>query len=244
MDQRKPRVNSIMLVGQLTEPTTLVLGQPVNGAVPLLDANGRPVAEGMLLSGIAYSRDNKAPKYITVGEARSRVDFDPDRRLLEFDHVFAVDTNTDPKTGRSVTVTAGITNLTFGESTKTCTVGYLPAIVWCSAHPSPERRGWRAAVQMITSSVFASRVAIFVDSDLDKLPVINARKAPILDEYGLPPTYELLYAASDRGTQEYIGNYAMGRCDRLATKIGKMTASRSDPRGWFPFVVTDELVDS
>ncbi len=239
-DERKPRIPTLVLnPDSLKEDTTLVLGVPVNGVVPLLDGKGRQIAEGILQSGVSYSRSDNGPKFLNLSEARSQIETDPDRRLLEFDHVFAVDTNTDPEAGRSVTVAARISNLTFGEgTTRTFAIAFLPAIVWCSARPSPERHGWRAAIQMITTSPeFGGRVAVFVDSDLGKLPAINARKEPIIDDFILPPTYQLLYAAADRGTTEYVGNFAMGRCDRVAARIGKLTANHSDPRGWFHFIL-------
>jgi hypothetical protein len=246
-DERKPRIPTLVINPgvSLKEDTALVLGVPVNGIVPLLDGKGRQIGEGILQSGVSYSRNNKAPKFLNLSEARSQIETDPDRRLLEFDQVFAIDTNTDPEAGRSVTVAARITNLTFGEgTTRTCTIAFLPAIVWCSARPFPERNGWHAAIQMMTTSPeFAGRVAVFVDSDLGKLPAINAHKEPIIGDFILPPNYELLYAAADRGTTEYVGNAAMGRCDRVAARIGKLTASRSDPRGWFHFIVTDKLVN-
>jgi hypothetical protein len=115
-DERKPRIPTVVMNPySITEDTTLVLGVPVNGVVPLLDGKGRQIAEGILQSGISYSRDNKEPKFLNLSEARSQIEHDTDRRLLEVDHVFAVDTNTDPKTGRSVTAVARITNLAFGE---------------------------------------------------------------------------------------------------------------------------------
>ena len=245
-DERKPRIPTLVVnPDSLKEDTTLVLGVPVNGVIPLLDGKGRQIGEGILQSGVAYPRNNKKPKFLTLSEAQSQIETDPDRRLLEFDHVFAIDTNTDPKTGRSVTVAARISNLTFGEgTTRTFAIAFLPAIVWCSARSSPERNGWHAAIQMMTtSSEFAGRVAILVDSDLGRLPAINARTEPIIGDFILPPTYQLLYAAADCGTVEYVSNFAMGRCDRVAARIGEITASRSDPRGWFHFVLTEELVD-
>lgn len=244
-NERKERIPTVVL-GDLTEDLTIVLGVPIDGVVPLLDGKtGKPIGEHILQTGISYGRSNKGPKILTLrAEHASRVEADPNRRLLDFDHIFAIDTNTDPATGRSVTVAAGIRNLTLDAGKSTFTIGFLPALVWCSPVPSPERTGWHAAISMIIRNAdFAGRVALFVDSELSRLQAINARKEPILGEFLLPPDYQLVYAASDRAMTEYVGNFAMSRCDRVATRVMKLTADRTHPDGWFPLVITDEMVD-
>lgn len=148
-DGRKSRVP--ILVVNSSEDMTISLGRPVDGVVPLLDGiTGKPIPKGILQTGVSYDRGDKPPKILTLGvESNSCVGPDPDRRLHEFDHLFAVDTNTDPDTGRSVTVIARVTDLSFGEGTKTLTIGFPPARIWCGPLTRPERTGWHLALSSL-----------------------------------------------------------------------------------------------
>lgn len=244
-DERKERVTHV-IVSNLKEDTTVLLGDPVDGVTTLTDAKtGKPFGEGMLQTGVAYSRGNKPPKFLSLAsEGRGRIYADFDQRLRDYDHVFAVDTNTCPETGRSVTVAAWIREVRLSPDKRGCTFAFLPAIVWCAPAPSPERRGWHDTIaRLICRPDVQGRVALFVDSDLAKLPAINARNEPIIGKFFLPSGYELMYAASDRGTSEYVGNLAMNRCDRVATGVMKLTAGHSDPGGRFAFVPSEETLD-
>lgn len=61
-----------------------------------------------------------------------------------------------------------------------------------------------------------SRIAVVVDSDLDKVHGFNSRLEPIYANYFLPEAFKMFYASAERGTTEYFENSLMHTCDKEA----------------------------
>lgn len=59
-----------------------------------------------------------------------------------------------------------------------------------------------------------SKIAVIIDSDLDKINDFNNRKMPIYADFYLPEAFTVIYANSERGTTEYIKNKLMQMCDK------------------------------
>jgi hypothetical protein len=167
---------------------------------------------------------------------------DPNEFLTEFGSVFAIDTNTDPASGLSISVCLWLSRMQKNlQSQWTVSSVYLPAFLFNLPHRSPERFAWHNAIlRMITSPDVRKPVALIVDSSLGSLDKINLRTEPVNEDFFLPDGFTLLYSSSDSGS-EFIANQLIRRCDVMANAISREGISL-DPEKWFDYFVIPEAM--
>ena len=61
-------------------------------------------------------------------------------------------------------------------------------------------------------------IGIITDTELGKLKDINARKRPLIEDFLLPPGFELVYATDASGSAEFFANQMIRECDRRANE--------------------------
>ena len=147
--------------------------------------------------------------------------FCPNSRLLCYDHLIAVDTNTRVLQGSSVSVTAAyhfIPGPSEGSGVRCWGANLILSEFW-NVCGKPENHGWWKILQAITqqSSEFSG---IIVDSDLGQHEAFNSRQLPIFDDYFLPENLTLIYA-SDTGAPELVATQLIKHCDNLASELFK-----------------------
>jgi len=216
------RVNEIIINNQ--SPADVILGPPLaDGTLTFYDRiTGLPHKFDHIETGIYYQGERK-PKIVSRatqnGEA---VYIDHNKNLLSYDHVLAVDTNTDPATKISATVMAWLRDMRLEPDGIKVPIHYPPAYVF-ENEETPEKFGWREALQRIAHSPeIQGRIAVIVDSYLNDIPSINSRTMAIIDDYFLPDGLDLIYSTADRDYNSLIGPYAIRACDRVAKGIIRM----------------------
>jgi hypothetical protein len=167
---------------------------------------GVPLWPVFAMSEVSYERENKQKGNKIVTQAPLRSDqlwINPNKILLGFDRIFAIDTNTQESNGERISV-AGIV---YGRITRVVVPG--GAGVEYSLNHCIEFRGIKGKVENYTWMCFimslrnsfnynrSSQIGIIVDSDLSSLQDSNLRRAPIYDEFYLPGNVKFIYASSD-----------------------------------------------
>ena len=243
---KKPRDNSVTY--HFAQPPQFidVLYEPQSGEMKLL-ADGVHSAVSVTHVG-SYERTKKkkiiqkAP--VPIDQVRLdpvTLQVHPNQLLLQYDRIFAIDTNTQTINGERVAVSVAyrcdISNK-MGPAVDARAV-LIRAFEFHNPTVSSERLGWLRLLEQLDGQLRppeAKRVALVVDSDLDSLEAINSRVADVLDGYILPAGFELVYASADVGS-EYWANALIQTCDRDASFL--LNELKQDPSGP-PFVATFE----
>ncbi len=193
-----------------------------DGQFIFYDQNGKKLDPVFIEVGDAYLRDGKNHKVLS--RARSRNDqivLDPNRALDKFDHLFAVDTNSVDLNGTKISVAVPIGfKLEFTGPVWNAKYQLLDAFEFRNCVVNPEIIAWKNLIERITSGISLKdeKVAIIVDSELNKHTDINKRKEPIIAEFYLPENFELVYASSDTGKENPL-NKIISICDSKARNI-------------------------
>jgi hypothetical protein len=230
-----PRITQIIVENHA--PADVVIGPPQkDGTLQFLDrATGSPLAFSGVQTGVFYPRPHK-PKILTLTPQDPEKIFIGQNQYLisQYDHVLAVDTNTDLKSRRSACVVTWLKNLRLEHDGFKLEPIHPPAFVFSNV-VNPEKFGWKNALLRIsTSPDIKGRVALFVDAYMEELPLINRRELPVLNDFFLPDGVVLLYATADSGATELIGPAAMRICDRVARKILQMLPEDAELPMLFP----------
>lgn len=208
----------------------IALGPPSSdGTLEVFDAKtGKPFDGCSIETAEGYARSKGHKIIVQSPQMPGKLHTDQNRYLLEgFDHVFAVDTNTDRF--RSATVVSWLHNIRLDKEGYKAELRHPPALL-AEGHSSPEKNGWVYALASITKSTdLTGRIALFVDAFLAELPAINARTAPVYDDYFLPDGITLLYASADVGSNEFFGARAMRESDRVASIVLKVAPAQRMP---------------
>lgn len=69
---------------------------------------------------------------------------------------------------------------------------------------------------------------IIVDSHLDNIGLYNQRLAPIVDGMFLPERFDLIFATSDSGCDQFISNKMMVTCDSYSRRSWKLLREMSE----------------
>ncbi len=227
MEEKKPRMTEVRVA--FDGPMTLSGMSPPGEPLRFYGPNGEVVVPELIEIGRAYERDNgKGPKVMTRALADPKaIEPDVNKLIARFGSVLAVDTNTREISGRRVSVTVAFWLMDIVVTGETWSARAAPqvALEFHDARESPEHIGWAHAITMIAASPIPRPVALFVDSDLDALSAINKRERPYFGDALLPPDITLLYASSDTGRSELVGNKALGMCDADAGHILRRVAA-------------------
>lgn len=146
-------------------------------------------------------------------------------RLLErYNHLFAIDTNTVKfeRIGALsfTTVYKGLLKdlgAAYGHSSgETVFQDYR-----LNVPGNPEVSAWRVLISRIQESnpKPLGRIGIIVDSELGKLKDINFRRMPLIEDFYLPPNYELIFASDKSGKEEYFSNKLLAACEANSKRM-------------------------
>lgn len=191
------------------------------GQLIFYDKNGQPVAPTYIEIGVGYDRP-KGTKVMTRVQANpADILTKVNDHLAGYDWVFAADTNTKMIGAEAVSVTAIVLLreiLITGERWSAQIIPQ-PSLEVRDSQVPPERLGWRHLFWLVKESHLDGRVAIFVDSELGEISALNKREREVVPGFLLPENATLLYASSDVGREELIGNKALAECDRDARNL-------------------------
>jgi hypothetical protein len=165
----------------------------------------------------------KGPKILTRTSASgSRWPSHPHQTLGNADLIYWVDTNSREVDGQWIHATAVILGEPRHVSSKTY-IKYqiVHGFEIRGSVSKPERLAWCEVIERLRMNPYRLlnwNVYLIVDSDLSALSDINASRAPIWNDYALPPRFQFVYASADVGMDQPL-NAVMARCDRKATQL-------------------------
>jgi len=170
-------------------------------------------------------RDNKGPKILhTSFSPNSDNWFNTNHQLLAYDHLIAVDTNTNQVAGSKVSITAAyhVIPETQQQGLAQCKAAVIALIECWNVTDKPENLGWYHVLQAISEypEQFAGKVGLIVDSDLGNHQSFNSREIPIFADFYLPENVTILYA-SDKGGAEHLSTMVIKYCHNLASDLYK-----------------------
>jgi hypothetical protein len=230
--KRKERISEIRIA--FDKPQTIT-GMKVNddGTLVFFGLHGEEVRPSHVEVGSAYLRPNKGHKVLTrQAVSPSEIQLTPNRSLLRFAMLCAVDTNTKVFNNRRISVAAGalLSNIQLSPTQWDAKLIEQDAFEFIDAEASPERIGWWEIICRLAVHPDVPRpVGLIVDSELSELASINAHQQPVIEEYFLPEGFELIYGCGERGTEEFITNAAIAHCDRIARQT--IEKSKVEPTG-------------
>lgn len=150
--------------------------------------------------------------------------FNSNSQLLSYDHLIAVDTNTNQFNGSNVSVTAAyhIMPLIFNSEAAYCNARVLALIETWNVRVKPENLGWWQILQALDNNTekLIGNIGLVVDSDFDNHDGFNSRKKPIVLDYFLPENVTLIYG-SDKGGAEHLSTMLIKYCHNLAADLLK-----------------------
>jgi hypothetical protein len=169
--------------------------------------------------------------------------------LLQYDHIFGIDTNTISIGDRRVSI-SHVAELRFRRSDEQISAEYasLGGFEFHNPKQPPENLGWSALQNAVVQSnefETTKRYAIVTDSDLGNHGDYNKYTKPICGDEFLRRGFTLIYSA-DEGRS--ITNELIGYCDKTSTETLKEVANGTFPveqaleiasphfthfRGWF-----------
>lgn len=222
---RKPRNHIITM--DFGEPVTLngLFFHPSRGILKLMH-HGIPKTPVAATREASYNRA-KGPKVITRAPIPPNNLFtDVNRALRQFERVFAIDTSWRDTNGQRIAVAC----LVIAEHT----LIRIPGKMAMRYHPihclefrnpisSPENIAWMVLLELMQQNPryqYVRKIAIVVDSDLNKLHKYNERSIPIFENFYLPDKVSLVYASADVGA-ENLPNMMIRRADSEARKLLK-----------------------
>jgi hypothetical protein len=227
MSNRKPRTETLILdMEKQVALNNFTIGN--YGSITVGSANGaeQPIAAYLTTS---YDREKK-PKVINrLIVSPDNLTINQNAALTRYTSLLAIDTNKPEKklknTVFSGIVLSQILPLRNGEPSLQVSEEKVIEIhnLQLPSEQS-ERFGWSLIFKSKNKLFEKGLVAVIVDSHLDHIPFINRREEPILDDFYLPPHFELLYASSDPG-DKYFVNILLKICDQNTRKVAKLVAS-------------------
>ena len=187
------------------------LKRVVNGEILLL------IGSATLTQG--YPR-KKNDKVLVKGNQSSEWVMHPDTLLLDYDHIFIIDTNTFSMHETRVNIACVLYGFADREGdTANLQYGPLTILEFWDNKGSAEKLGWYMLIESIEDKpeYFPGKIGIVVDSELDKLDSYNERNTPYFEDHFLPEGMEFIYATADSGSN-YL-NKLMRLCDKNASLI-------------------------
>lgn len=170
-------------------------------------------------------RDNREPKILhTSTSATSDAWFSTNHQLLSYDHLIAIDTNTNQVHGSSVSITAAYHLIPVSQNPPKafCRARVLALIEFWNVVEKPENLGWWQILQALAVHPleYAGKIGLIVDSDLGNHQAFNDRTLPIFSDYYLPDNVTIIYG-SDKGGAEHLSTKMIKYCHDLAADMYK-----------------------
>ena len=219
----KPRTTSITMTFE--EPIT-ARGVEIlsTGELVLRGVDGKQLPNGRGFIERSYDRA-KGRKILSKTALREAgpINISADRALLNFDTIFALDTNTREINGHQVSVATIIRAQCTTQAGESYLL-YAPtqSLEFRDIEPGchPDLLALKTYLSGIESDPeFPSigKVALVIDSHLGNLEAMNAREMPILDNFFLPKYATLVYASDVAA--DCVQNKLLRECDRLANLL-------------------------
>tara|TARA_R110002167_G_scaffold159918_1_gene355642 strand:- start:861 stop:1625 length:765 start_codon:yes stop_codon:yes gene_type:complete len=190
-------------------------------------------------SRLAYKRgrDNKEQKILHASSSASEeVWFSSNHQLLSYDHLIAIDTNTNPNPTADfrVSITAAYHLIPRHKNYEqaACHARILALIELWNVVEKPENVGWWQILQALAGHpiTYAGKIGLIVDSDLGNHQAFNDRSLPIIGDYYLPDNVSIIYG-SDKGGAEHLSTKMIKYCHDLAADVYKQKMPFLNPLG-------------
>jgi hypothetical protein len=170
-------------------------------------------------------RDNKEPKILhTSTSATSDAWFNTNHQLFSYDHLIAVDTNTNSVNGSTVSITAAYHMKPQGhdQNYANCLARVLALVEYWNVVEKPENLGWWQILKALADHPmeYAGKIGLIVDSDLGNHQAFNDRTIPIFSDFFLPENVTIIYG-SDKGGGEHLSTKMIKYCHDLASDLYK-----------------------
>lgn len=166
--------------------------------------------------------------------------------LESFNGLFSTDTNTFRHSEGGVWITAICKGEVKRLDTDSALVrwSHLRTFVTAATDRSDlaEKIGWQLAIEYLLSSGEADDSglkALVVDAHLSNLEAFSSRSIPLLGEEYLPASWQLIYATSDAGTQEFLPNAMLAGAHGNAKLAERYIRGKSFAELWPPGDATD-----
>lgn len=202
----------------------------------ILDEHGNVLPMGNIHITQSRSRESEArkgPKIICDIPYTGSPSLSLNESLLNFDHVYAVDTNT--KYVNNTWLSAGC--ICYLASCQKDGTEYTYELKWVQQVTSinsfcryqMEQHVWNAAIAYIQSIIPSnSTVALIVDCDLENIQKYNERSLKIRDAAYIPENFTLIYASADTGGT--IANKMIAYSDTCASKVLEQLIAKNDQK--------------
>jgi hypothetical protein len=240
---RKPRTPSVSLAFEKEVSIELSPPSP-DGRIYFTDsATGERILPTTVITSQTYERQKGRKILYQANQDPADIHLDPNENLCSFKTIFAIDTNTDPNTCTSISVSLLLHNIgKNAEGAWSFSAGFPQAFIFNSRGKDPERFAWHVLLLGILQSPDVKKpIAIIVDSHLNAISEINGRKQVVNEDFFLPPEISLLYASADTGG-EFIPNAAIKVCDCMATKIARSGIPLTDNKGFQFFRIPESMI--
>jgi hypothetical protein len=148
-----------------------------------------------------------------------------EQNIANKDFLIAIDTNTKVIRGQKVhkAFVAEIIEMTVTPAGKFINpkFRYHADYTLVGEYEKPELVNWKTLIEdffKFNGYDLKVKVGLIVDSELDNIPAYNKRQKPIVDNFLLPLTFELMYASADTQNDSVL-NQAIAYCDKAATQF-------------------------
>lgn len=218
--QKRPRTISL----GLSSPPEGTLGLALRRSDLAPFWVGEKRMEPASASWMGYGFDRaKGPKFLYRStDFSAELGLDPNKQILKFPNVIAVDTNTRLISGSRVSVSAAVSMRVDEVNGGRARVGvaHLYAMELWNTPADAEAIGWELLVDLIQREKLFFRwpILILTDYKLDKHEKINNRSEPLRGDTYLPPGIHMGYASSDSGG-ELISTKLIRAADKLASRV-------------------------
>lgn len=148
------------------------------------------------------------------------------RLLLQYNHLFAIDTNTMNFMGIGAmsftTVYKGVMK-DLGEAHGHMSGETVFQDYRLNVPGNPEVSAWYVLILRIQelNPKLTGRIGIIVDSELGKIKDINFRRTPLINDFYLPTNFELIFASDKSGKEEYFSNKLLAVCEANSKRMLK-----------------------
>jgi hypothetical protein len=193
--------------------------------VGIRDGKNFPLIGDTKLEFTRERENNKSPKKLhTSTSPNEKAWFSTNHQLLAYDHLIAIDTNTNQVNGSTVSITAAyhIFPEKLEQGHAQCRAAVIMLLELWNVVEKPENMGWYQVLNAINEHTieFAGKIGLIVDSDLGNHQAFNTREKPILGDYYLPENVNIIYG-SDKGGAEHLSTKMIKYCHDLASDLYK-----------------------
>jgi len=226
LGKRKPRSMSVVLdLGKPTEVNEVILDRDGN-RFRLFSKNEEVIPKSASFE-TNYERI-KSEKVINRSLLPpENIYIDPNRQFTLYNKIFAVDTNTRVIRNDVISVTAVVLCEVVKGLTFHGVVGRYQTVHWIefrNPQYNPEMTGLRLLIKGIMANpkyYSGMKICLITDCDLDNIGNYNNRILPLVENFYLPTSFNLVYGSADVGKKDYLPNIFMSFADKASDDLLK-----------------------